>query len=121
MPIMIIFIVIIAALCNVFAQISMKRAAQSALFKAGFTLKTVQAIVANPFVWLGLFLYLASFILGIKIYEKFALSIISPIMMALIFVVLLVLTNLIYNESHSMQKIIGIFIILMGIVIVARS
>jgi multidrug transporter EmrE-like cation transporter len=113
--------ILLAVICNVLAQVSMKKAAQADLFHNGLTMRTAAVLLTNGNVWLGLIFYCVSFVLSIKIYEKYDLSVISPVMMALIFIFLLIISKFILHESHSMKKIMGMVIILAGIYIVMRS
>lgn len=113
--------ILMAVFCNVFAQISMKKAAQFNLFDSNMIPKTIFKILGNPFVWLGIILYFISFILGLKIYERFDLSIVSPAMMGLIFIILLFASNILFEESLSIRKFLGVFIITVGIFIIAKK
>lgn len=115
-----ILLILLAAFCNVFAQLSIKKASQSNLFGAGLIFETIVNILNNYYVWIGIILYFISFILSIKIYEMFELSVISPIFIAVVLVILLFVSNFALNESVSSTKILGTIIIIIGIFIITR-
>jgi len=114
-----IFFVLFAVLCNVLAQISLKKASQ-VISLDFFNYLTFNALLTNSFVWLGVFLYGISFILTIKIYARFSLSIISPIMMGLIFIAILISSYFVFGEILTFRKFIGISIITLGMYIISK-
>ncbi len=116
-----IFLICIAVLCNVFAQVSIKQASKGAFLNNSVSLLSIKTAILNPFIWLGIILYFISFVLSVFIYKKFELSIISPIMMSMIYVLIIVVSYFIFSEQISTGKIIGSLVIISGIIIMARS
>jgi multidrug transporter EmrE-like cation transporter len=115
------FLILVAIVCNVFAQVSIKKAGQANLFSQGFHSITFEKIVTNHYVWAGMILYTISFLLTIKIYGKYDLSLISPIMAALIFIGIIIVSNLMFGEHISLMKIVGVILLIIGIVFISNS
>ncbi len=75
---------------------------------------------ANPYILLGLFLYGISLILWLVVLSKEQLSFVYP-MVAFSYVVVTVLAKFILHEEIPMFRWIGLFLIISGIVCIAKS
>lgn len=115
------FYTVSAILCNVSAQLCLKRASHDRLFVNGMNFAAVSKIFTNQFVWAGAILYALSFVLTVRIYEVFDLSLISPIMMSLIFLLILFWSYFLFGEHISALRIGGAVLILLGIWIICIS
>lgn len=105
--------VLAAILCNVAAQLAMKTAAVRADGTAAAWL--------SPALFLALLLYGLSFALTIRIFALYPLSIISPIMAGAIFLCVALGAALLFAEPLTLQKIVGIGVIVLGIAILAKA
>jgi|YelNatPaOPRAMG01_1025707.scaffolds.fasta_scaffold47651_2 drug/metabolite transporter (DMT)-like permease len=117
-----ILLILVAVLCNVFAQFSIKMISFSGEKKISIaSFSSLFSLLLNKYLWLSLLLYGISFILTIKIYAHYELSIIIPIMMTLIFISIMLVSAFILKEAITLQKIIGIFVLSIGIYIISKS
>ena len=114
-------LVIITALCNSIAQASLKQAALSKQFSFGFDWGSLYFMISTPLVWLGLILYFVAFVLSIKIFERMELSFVSPIFMALVFLLVFIFGNIFFKEALTTNKVLGSLIILLGIFVLTRA
>jgi multidrug transporter EmrE-like cation transporter len=106
---------LVAILCNVGAQLSMKRAASS------ITSMLDVAGWLSPWLFLSVVLYGGSFILTARVLSANALSIASPIMAGATFVAIALTSVLVLNESMGAQKFGGMALILAGIFVLSRA
>ncbi len=116
-----IILVVVAALCNSLAQTSLKQATLTKSFDIGFNQQSLLFILTTPLIWIGLILYFIAFFLSIKIFERMELSFISPIFMALVFLLIFVFGNIFFKEALTANKALGSIVILIGIFILTRS
>lgn len=102
-----------AILCNVSAQVALKMGASTELarWQTWF----------SPAVIAGLALYGLSFILTIRIYADYPLSVISPLMAGAIFLLISLASAVLFNESLTQEKIGGIALIVAGIALLSRN
>jgi multidrug transporter EmrE-like cation transporter len=108
-----IYWVVIAILCNVSAQVALKMGANTELGRWQTWL--------SPAIIIGLGLYGLSFILTIRIYANYPLSVISPIMAGAIFILISLASAVLFAEPLSFQKIGGFALIVAGIAILSRT
>ena len=80
---------------------------------------TLLKVVTSGYVWSGLLLYGAAFVLYLYILSKYEVSYIAPITMSLIFVLLLLFSTWFLHESFTAKKAIGIVVVAAGIWLMA--
>jgi multidrug transporter EmrE-like cation transporter len=108
-----------AAMLTSLAQVSLKKASQYNLFQYGISFQTIMSFSSNIYIWLGLFLYFASFVLSVKIFELENLSLITPLFMGLVFLFVTLLSIMFFHDSISLKKLLGQIVILVGIYVLA--
>ena len=106
-------LVILAVCCNAGAQVALKQAAMGELghWQAWF----------KPSLFLGAGLYVTSFIVTVKVYADYDLSLISPVMAGAIFVLVTIAAHFLFAESLTFSKLAGIACIVAGIALLARG
>jgi len=75
----------------------------------------------NPLFLTGILLYGASFLLWLKILNSHDLSLAFPVASSALFVFISLFSSLILGEHLSFLKIIGMVVITVGIILVARG
>lgn len=75
----------------------------------------------NKFVWFGAILYVAAFGLWVKIVNEMELSLAVPIMTGIVYGLTIFFAWYFFKEQMSVIKAIGIFLILLGIVFLAKK
>lgn len=105
--------VVIAILCNASAQVALKMGASTHLERWQTWL--------SPAIIIGLGLYGLSFILTIRIYAEYPLSVISPLMAGAIFLLIGLVSAVLFAEPLSIQKIGGFALIVAGITVLSRT
>ncbi len=105
-------LVAIAVLCNVSAQLALKKG-------SGTDLSRWQNWLSLPLL-AGLGLYGLSFLFTIRIYSSFPLSFISPVMAGAIFLLTTIGSAAVFDESLTFPKFIGIALIVAGIAVLSR-
>jgi len=108
-------IAVIAVLCNVFAQLSAKQAGQ-----AGDLAKGLQNWL-SPWLLAALVLYGLAFVLMVRVYSVNPLSVASPAMAGGTFLLIALASSLLLGEGLGLQRVAGIALIFVGIVVLARS
>lgn len=106
---------VVAVCCNVAAQIAMKYSGKSLQQAPGL------AGLLSPWLFIALALYGVSFFLTIRVYATNALSIASPLMAGGTFLLIGLASFLLLKEEISPQRILGMAIILLGIVVLSKS
>ncbi len=101
-----------AVLCNVGAQVALK---------SGATTSLRWQSLFSPALVAGVALYAVSFVLTIRIYADYPLSVISPLMAGAIFVLVSVASAVFFAEPITASKLAGIALIVAGIALLARS
>jgi multidrug transporter EmrE-like cation transporter len=107
-----------AILSNVGAQLSLRFGMRN--FKINRNPRILDILInvsKNWYVWQGLFLYGAGFALYLYILSKFEVSFIYPILTAVIFILLLVLSSFFLNEPITLKKAVSMSVIILGIFI----
>lgn len=105
--------VAIAILCNVSAQVALKMGASTELGRWQTWL--------SPAIIAGLGLYGLSFILTVRIYAQYPLSVIAPLMAGAIFALVTVASVMFFSEPVTLQKIGGIALIAAGIAMLSQA
>ena len=112
-----IILLVLAILCNVIAQLSIKKLSNLNPFSKGLHFQTLIIIVYSIYFWYAIILYFIAFLISIIIYRKFPLSIITPVFMSLTFVLILIISNVALGESITIKKVLGLFFTLIGITV----
>lgn len=102
----------LAVLCNAGAQVALKLGATTEL--------RLQSLFSWP-VLCGIGLYGIAFLLTLRIYADYPLSLISPLMAGAIFLVVNVTAVLLFAESFTLDKLGGMILIVLGIALLSRS
>lgn len=105
--------VVIAVLCNAAAQLALK-------YGSGGDLARWQSWL-HPAILIGMGLYLVSFILTVRIYALYPLSVISPLMAGAIFVLISLGGQWFFSEPVTLNKIGGMLLIAAGIALLSQS
>ncbi len=69
----------------------------------------------NIYIWLGLFCFGLGFVFYSMLLTKAKLSVAYPIMTSAVFVIVSILSSILFKESFSVYRIAGIVIIAIGI------
>ena len=113
-----IIIVICALLANVIAQLNLRKGMLNKEINSISFSKIIE-IFSSIYIWLGLFFYVISFVLYLYILSKFEVSYIYPIIMSVGFILLLIFSVLFLNETFTLNKLLGIIFISIGIIVIA--
>ncbi len=70
---------------------------------------------------LGLFLYGVSFILYTYLISKNELGFIIPLTTALVYILIFIASFVVFNESFTLQKILAITLILIGVILLSMK
>lgn len=104
--------VLLAVLCNVGAQVALK--------VGSVTEMRWQSFMTLP-VFCGAFLYGIAFILSVRIYADYPLSIISPLMAGAIFLLVGLASALVFSEPLTAPKLARMALIASGIGLLSGS
>lgn len=108
-----VLLIMIAVLCNAGAQVCLKLGAPADGSQWHDSI--------NIAVISGLLLYIVSFVLTIRIYSYFPLSVISPVMAGAIFVAVSIAASLLLAEPIGLAKVAGMILILFGIILLTQA
>jgi multidrug transporter EmrE-like cation transporter len=109
------WIAIIALLCNAGAQFAMKYAGRNMEAAKGL------AMWLSPWLLVALAFYGLSFLLVVRVYAVNPLSVASPVLAGGTFFLITLISWLLLGESLGYQKIAGIGLIFLGIVVLTRG
>ena len=101
-----------AVLCNVAAQLAMKYAGRDGAAASGV------AAWMSPWLLGAVALYAASFLLTVRVFAVNPLSVASPAMAGATFFLIALASSLLLNEAMGVQKLLGMGLILVGILLV---
>ncbi len=108
--------------CSAFGQIALKYGMASASVQAALTTGGVvpvsTAIVINPFVLSGLFLYGFSAVVWLFVLARLDVSIAYPFV-SLGFVVTMSLSCLLFGEPLTLRKVLGTIVVMLGVYLLA--
>ncbi|SEF60792.1 EamA family transporter [Paenibacillus sp. UNC499MF] len=76
-------------------------------------------MIKTPEILIGLILFGTSFLLWVKVLTKVELSYAYP-MMSLSYVIVFVMSFLWFQEAFTMQKLVGMAVIIIGIIIINK-
>jgi multidrug transporter EmrE-like cation transporter len=112
------WIAVIALLCNAAAQFAMKYAGRN--LDATDAAKGL-AMWLSPWLLVALAFYGLSFLLVVRVYAANPLSVASPVLAGGTFFLITLISWLLLGESLGYQKIAGIALIFLGIVVLTRA
>lgn len=102
-----------AVICNAAAQLALKHGGMSGLHRWHDWI--------NLPLMAGALLYGVSFILTVKVYAAYPLSVISPLMAGCIFILITLGAAWFFAEPVTLQKLGGMLLIVAGIVLLGKS
>lgn len=106
---------LIAVICNVGAQLAAKHAGHAVQVQKGL------AAWMSPWLFFAVALYGVSFLLMVRVYAVNPLSVASPAMAGGTFVLVTLASAILLGEGMGLQKLAGIALIFLGIVLLSRS
>jgi multidrug transporter EmrE-like cation transporter len=104
-----------AIVCNVGAQVAVKLAGQKIEAQPGLL------VWISPEILLAVFLYGLAFLFTIKVFAVNPITVAGPIMAGATFVLVGLAGSIIFAEALSLQRLLGMACILLGILLVTRS
>ena len=115
-------LVLFSVACSALGQIALKYGMASASVQAALTtgglVPVSTAIVINPFVLSGLFLYGFSAVVWLFVLARLDVSIAYPFV-SLGFVVTMSLGCLLFGEPFTLRKVLGTIVVMFGVYLVA--
>ncbi|MGS0942708.1 hypothetical protein ACVA51_19505 [Pseudomonas luteola] len=108
------WLIALAILLNVGAQLSIKLAGRT-----GVPVSLFQQIL-NPMLIFAVFLYGLSFILTVRIYSVNELSVVAPFMAACTFMLIYMVGYLVFGEPFTLSKSAGLAFIVVGMFFLLR-
>lgn len=120
MKIDILAIVLINILMTTVGQVFLKLGAQSLKLHPSLSVSALLSVATNAYLLIGLLLYALGTLIWIYVLSRAELSQVYP-MIALGFVLTAVAGFWLFHEPVTMQRIAGIFVICLGVVLIARS
>ncbi|WP_240353523.1 MULTISPECIES: EamA family transporter [Cohnella] len=75
------------------------------------------AVIFNPYILIGLFMYFVSALLWIIVLSKYDLSFVNPLL-SVNYIFSLVIGYYVFQEAINMYRILGVFIIVAGVVLI---
>jgi uncharacterized membrane protein len=115
-----IVIIIIGIIFAAFGQVSWKLGMDQAGQLSAINFTTLSAVLLNPYVLLGFVMYALSTIFWLIALSKRELSFVYPFI-SLTYIIVLVLSSLVLKESMGVNKLVGTLVIIIGLIIIARS
>lgn len=119
-----ILLIIVAMLIGVVGQLCLKAGMNQVgkidVINWSQPLQVFGPAFTRPLVWLGLIAYAASAMLWLIVLSRFDLSYAYP-MLASMYVVIPVVSRLFLGESIPPLRWLGMFVVLMGVVLVSRG
>lgn len=114
-------IILIGVLLNAAAQLFLKKGSSILNQLDGHTLtQKIFFVISNYAIISGLALYVFSVALWIVALSRVSVSIAYP-MLSIGYVVNLFAASILFNEPIGLNKILGVLIIVIGVIILARS
>lgn len=89
-------------------------------FAAKYIIPSILGIVKNLPVMLGIISYGLSFLLWIKVLSKVELSYAYP-MVSIGYILIMFFSYFIFKENISFMRLAGVFFIIIGVILVAKS
>lgn len=118
------FMVVSSALCTAIANLMIREGIVSAggfnLSPSAFKSQTV-ALVCQPMFLGGFIIYAVAIIIWFRALSTENLNTSYPVLVSLTFLLVTLGAALFFHERISLQKVLGLTIILAGIIVVARA
>jgi multidrug transporter EmrE-like cation transporter len=108
-----IILILFAAIFNVMAQVSLKFLASQ--IKLEISIHSLYLTIFNKFFFLGIFFYIISLFLSIKIFETSKFSYVIPIFIAFVFILTSLISIFVFKENMTFSKCVGFLLILAGV------
>ncbi|MCP4631884.1 MAG: EamA family transporter [candidate division Zixibacteria bacterium] len=115
-----VFLIIGAIVLNVCGHAFLKAGMNQVGVFSGELIKYAIRAVTTPFVLLGLLSYVSSVSLYMLVLAKTDLSYAYPLLMSVGYVLIVLVSFLIFKEPFSVYKWIGIGLILVGVILVGK-
>ena len=112
------FMIFAAVVLGVVGQVSLKKGMLLS-GSAGLTLGLLK-VIFTPYIFLGLVLYAVAMLLWLSILSRVELSYAYP-MLSLSYVFIVLASWLIFDENLSLLRLMGVFFICLGVIMVGRS
>jgi uncharacterized membrane protein len=116
----VILIIIVGVIFAAFGQVSWKLGMNQAGQLAALNFASLSTVLLNPYVLLGFVMYGLSALFWLIALSKKDLSFVYPFI-SLTYILVLVLASLVLKESIGINKSIGTLLIVIGLIIIARS
>ena len=108
----------VGVIFNVLAQLLLKYSVKDINLKVNILRSLTKGIIFNPYVWCSLLLYGISFIIYSIVLTKLELSKSYPIASVAAILCIYIFSVLLFNESISIQKTLGILLSILGITLI---
>jgi len=116
----VIIIILIGIIFASVGQVVLKIGMNSMGSITNYTPSTIIATFLNPYILSGLAMYGLAAIFWLIALSKRDLSFVYPFI-ALTFIIVLILSNVILKESIGIYRIIGTFIIILGLIVIMKT
>lgn len=110
---------IISSLSTVLAQTLFKFGSRSITIE--YNLITIKNILTSPLLIISIIFYVTASITWVKVLTVSELSIAFPVFVAIVFILIMIVSVLVFGEKMSIYRIIGIAILFIGIITVLKS
>lgn len=112
------FFMLLSIFFGAVGQVLLKVGANRLKFLSSLNLVSfILSIIKNPAIITGLIFFVTSFLMWIKVLIKKDLSYAYP-MVSLGYVIVVILSVIVFKEAISLNKFIGIFLIILGVIII---
>jgi len=117
-------LVLFCAICSVLSNLLLR---SSLLRSGGFSLDSdtmkqqVATVIREPLFLIGLLCYVAATVVWLHVVSRENLSVSYPLLMSLTFILVTSGAVYFFHEPLSLQKIIGLGLILVGVVVVSTA
>ena len=115
-----ILLLLVSAICSVSSNILIKQGVTRAGGLAA-NLRQILAVIMEPAFLGGFLLYVAAATIWFKVLSTDEISSSYPILISFTFTLLTISAMVFLNERVSLQKVLGLVVILAGILITARA
>lgn len=120
-PLLLIFLsVTVTAVAQLVLKAAMISPSVQRAITGGNHLKAVTTVILDPLIVIGLLLYFAAAIVWLLVLSKVPVSLAYPFV-AFGFVLTGIMGRVLFHEMLSLQKLIGILLICLGVVFLARG
>lgn len=114
-------LIFVSVFLNAIAQIFIKAATNSlGSLYTGNIIESIIRVAFSPFITLGLFSYVLSVGIWIVALSKTQVSIAYP-MLSMGYIIVLFISWYFFKEAITLYKVIGIFLIILGIIFISKA